>query len=522
MNRIKPKLSLSKSLYTRGLQCKKALWLKKYKPKELTPPDANQSARFAKGNEAGDLACELFPGGKEVQFNPDNYDGMQELTKQWLSEGVKDIYEATFQYDGVLALVDILHKKEDGSFEIYEVKSSTWSDSKKNNSGQQKKLANYIQDASIQYYVLNGLGYDISDTFITLLNNDYVFEDNLDIQKLFHSERVTEQILELQSQIPSTLENFRESIKDTENEPNIDIGPHCKSPYKCDAYDYCWKTQRSIPDYSVFNVFSHSPKKAHQLYSQGITAIEDIPDDFSMSDNQKFEVDIWKNQKTHIEKEKLREFIDTMHFPIYYFDFETISSPIPQFPGEWTYNLFPFQYSLDIEYEDGTIHHEEFLENPGIDGREDIARKITELIPRGSCIVAFNSSFEMARFEHLANLFPQYEEHLMNLHNNFIDLWNPFKPKFSYYVAPEMKGLHGVKTVLPVLVPHQKNAYKDLDLVKNGGDAMYIYEKLGEEIAKKDSDSEKINRYRKSLKKYCALDTSGMIEIVKKLRKVIQ
>ena len=33
---------------------------------------------------------------------------------------------------------------------------------------------------------------------------------DLDIQKLFHSERVTEQILELQSQIPSTLENFRE------------------------------------------------------------------------------------------------------------------------------------------------------------------------------------------------------------------------------------------------------------------------------------------------------------------------
>ena len=66
---------------------------------------------------------------------------MQELTKQWLSEGVKDIYEATFQYDGVLALVDILHKKEDGSFEIYEVKSSTWSDSKKNNSGPTEKAS---------------------------------------------------------------------------------------------------------------------------------------------------------------------------------------------------------------------------------------------------------------------------------------------------------------------------------------------------------------------------------------------
>ena len=522
MKKLNPKLSLSKSLYTSGLQCKKSLWLKKYKKETLTPPDANQLARFAKGNEVGDLACKLFPGGKEVRFDSKDYDGMQQLTKQWLSEGVKDIYEATFQYDGVLALVDILHKNEDDSFEIYEVKSSTWSDSKKNDSEQQQKLATYIQDASIQYYVLNGLGYDISDTFITLLNKDYVREDNLDIQKLFHSERVTEQIVELQSQIPSTLENIRESIKDTENEPNIDIGPHCKSPYKCEAYDYCWKTQRSIPDYSVFNIFSRSPKKSHQLYSQGITEIEDIPDDFSMTESQKFQVDIWKNQKTHIEKEKLKEFIDTMHFPIYYFDFETINPPIPQFKGEWAYNIFPFQYSLDIEYEDGTTVHKEVLEDPDTDGREYIARKITEQIPKDSCIVAFNSSFEMARFKHLANLFPQYEEHLMNLHNNFIDLWNPFKLKFSYYVAPEMKGLTGIKTVLPVLVPHKKNAYKDLDLVKNGGDAMYIYEKLGEEINKKDSDSDKINRYRSSLKKYCALDTLGMIEIVKKLRKVIQ
>jgi hypothetical protein len=110
----------------------------------------------------------------------------------------------------------------------------------------------------------------------------------------------------------------------------------------------------------------------------------------------------------------------------------------------------------------------------------------------------------------------------MNLHNNFVDIWDPFKPKFRYYVAPEMKGLDGIKTVLPVLVPHQKNAYKDLDLVKNGGDAMNIYKQLGEEVDKKDSDSNKINRYRKSLKDYCALDTIGMVEIVKKLRQIIQ
>ena len=32
-------MNLSKSLYTKGIQCPKALWLKKYKPNVLTPPD---------------------------------------------------------------------------------------------------------------------------------------------------------------------------------------------------------------------------------------------------------------------------------------------------------------------------------------------------------------------------------------------------------------------------------------------------------------------------------------------------
>ena len=84
-----------------------------------------------------------------------------------------------------------------------------------------------------------------------------------------------------------------------------------------------------------------------------------------------------------------------------------------------------------------------------------------------------------------------------------------------------MRGLTGIKTVLPALVPDYKDAYKNLDLVKNGGEAMYYYEQLGEEVRKKDSDSELISRYRSSLKEYCKLDTFGMVQIVKKLRELI-
>ena len=41
-------------------------------------------------------------------------------------------------------------------------------------------------------------------------------------------------------------------------------------------------------------------------------------------------------------------------------------------------------------------------------------------------------------------------------------------------------------------------------------------------LALQQVQNNKINRYRKSLKDYCAVDTIGMVEIVKKLRQIIQ
>ena len=141
-------------------------------------------------------------------------------------------------------MIDIFHQKEDGSFEIYEVKSSTWNQNKSIDD-----IYKYIHDVSIQYFVLTGLGYNVSNTFITLLNTDYVRGSEIDINALFTSVKVTEEVLDLNDQIPSNIENFRETLKDIKNEPNIDIGWHCNNPYECDAHEYCWKTQKAYPEY---------------------------------------------------------------------------------------------------------------------------------------------------------------------------------------------------------------------------------------------------------------------------------
>ena len=57
---------LSKSKYTTYCLCPKALWLKTYDPDKAVPVDEGTMARFAAGNEVGDLAMGIFGDFVEV------------------------------------------------------------------------------------------------------------------------------------------------------------------------------------------------------------------------------------------------------------------------------------------------------------------------------------------------------------------------------------------------------------------------------------------------------------------------
>ena len=62
-----------------------------------------------------------------------------------------------------------------------------------------------------------------------------------------------------------------------------------------------------------------------------------------------------------INKEKIKEFLDSLKYPICHLDFETTIEVIPSIEGHSPYQSFPYQYSLHIEYEDGRIEHKEYL-----------------------------------------------------------------------------------------------------------------------------------------------------------------
>ena len=490
-------LTLSKSLYTRGLQCTKALWLKKYKKDVLTPPDASAQAVFDTGNKVGDLACELFVGGKEVPYENTSFEEKISITKQWMDEGVKDIYEATFKYDDILVMVDILHRTENG-WEIYEVKSST----------EVKDV--YLHDASIQYYVLRGAGLDISKVSIIHINNKYVRGDELEIEKLFKIADVTEDVKLLQDKIPSYLQEFRRCLSDIECEPKIDIGKHCSDPYECDAMNYCWA---HIPEYSIFDISGLRSKKKFELYRSGIVHFEQLDDISSFSASQRIQIESELENKEIINEKAIKEFLETLFFPIYHLDFETFQQAVPQWRGISPFMQIPFQFSVHMEDESGELTHFEFLASEGEDPRYSLAKALVETIPMDVCVLAYNMSFEKGVIEKLAVQFPQFAEHLKNIHKNIKDLMTPFQKKECY--MPSMRGSYSIKYVLPALVPEMEHAYKELDLVHNGGEAMEAFAKLQE----MQGGDEKA-RLRESLLRYCELDTLAMVKVLDRLRGV--
>lgn len=78
-----------------------------------------------------------------------------------------------------------------------------------------------------------------------------------------------------------------------------------------------------------------------------------------------------------------------------------------------------------------------------------------------------------------------------------------------------MKGSYSIKYVLPALVPDMAKAYKELDGVQNGSQAMNAFANM-----QKMEEGEK-EKMRQSLLKYCELDTLAMVRVLEKLRKEI-
>ena len=491
-------MNLSKSRYTRGVQCPKMLWMEQHMPEEFDPSVMNEAV-LKTGNEVGDLAMGYYGPFVEVPFDHTDYDGMIARTQELLDEGTSNIAEATFSYDGNLCMVDILRVEPDG-VRIVEVKSSTHINEI------------YYHDMAFQTWVLSMLGLNVKSVSLMHLNGAYVRHGALDLQQLFTPEDCTSAVMAMQGDIAREVALLKATAVQAD-EPAITIGEQCKKPYECGYRGWCW---RHIPRPSVFDLNRITGKQAFALMDRGILTLGDATAAGAIkSPRQVAQVRCeTEGLDEIIDRAAVARFLKTLSYPLYFLDFETYQPAIPPFDGVRPYQQIPTQYSLHVlRSPDAELEHYEFLAEAGSDPRRAVAEHLVSDIPSGACTLAYNMSFEKGRIKEMAGAFPDLAGHLMDIADNMADLLVPFAQGAYYQRA--MGGSNSIKAVLPALFPDDPELdYHALDGVHNGSEAMNAFAEL-EHMAPAEAA-----RTREQLLRYCELDTLAMVKIWERLREV--
>jgi len=478
---------LSKSDFILGCSCEKALWLKKHR-KDLLEETQDSSTQADTGYEVQDLAHQLFPEGKEITAQPWEVDiGAKETLN--LSKKHDIIFEAVAKLDnGCFCRIDVL-RKAGCKWDLVEIKSSNNINTKQ------------VDDLAYQYYVFTQAGYKINRCYILHLNKDYVRGKKLKIDQLFKLDDFTDDVKEKQVEIAENalqLLNYQKQSK----EPKAHIAKACKD---CDFYDYCCA---DVPDYSIWDILDvrKADKVCEKLKSFDINAL----DAQDYKGTAKIDIEAWQKKKIHCDKELIREFLNNLIYPLYYFDYESLNPAVPMFENSKPYQQIPFQFSLHIQKEiGGDVEHISFLHKERTDPRRALVESLVKNCGKKGSIIVYFQSFEKGRNGELADLFPDLKKDIEAINERVVDLWKPFKSRALYHYKQQSSA--SIKQVLPSFT---KLSYDNME-IHNGGEANERY--LAFQQGKLTPKEEKT--LFDGLEAYCGQDTYAMVLLMDVLYK---
>lgn len=485
--------SLSKSTLIRSIQCSKSLYLYKNNFNLRDKPSAVQQQKFDRGHRVGKLAHQLFPGGKDCSPpNPFSYDESVAATKLLVHQSFPVIYEAAFKHNGILVALDILVQEENKRY-AYEVKSSF-------------RITNtYLLDAAIQYYIITQSGVSLDDFYIVTIDNEYVFEDNLNVNAFFKKTSLLNEIKERIPFVEQTINNAIATLNSS-TVPDIPIGTHCTKPYPCDFQKFCWT---NIPENSIWYLPGISMLEKSNFIEQGINTIEQINNTDNLNIRQKVILQTFKSGVPHVDTDKLHAFVNALQYPFYYFDIEAFQPAIPLFKHTKPYERIPFLYSLHYkESAEAPLQHFSYISPVGADDRIAFIEHFLKDTENAGQILVFNTLLEKGILFKLFSDFPEYKKQILERINRIVDIEIPFKE--LYYYHPVQQGSFSLKAIGNALLGVDEFSKS---IIKDGEEAMALYNELFYW-----NKEEEINAKLQQLKTYCQTDTYVLYKIVEVLK----
>jgi predicted RecB family nuclease len=286
--------------------------------------------------------------------------------------------------------------------------------------------------------------------------------------------------------------------------PDIAPGKHCTSPVTCEFFDCC---NPPLPDDHIGYLPRLHASAEEALEELGVESIRDIPDDFELTEIQRRAATSVQTGEPWFNPE-LGKGLESLRYPLYFADFESVNPAVPRFPGMRAYDQLPFQWSVHVLRQPGSEPERyEFLATDASDPRHEFIESLCAALGDQGSIVVYNQQFESQRLSELAAYAPEFAERIAQIQSRLSDLL-PVVRNNVYH--PAFAGSYSLKAVLPALVPRM--SYESLP-VANGQDAGLAWEAL----IRGGLDQTERDAITKALLCYCALDTLGLVRLLQAL-----
>lgn len=492
---------LSKSSYLTYLKHPAWLWLLANDPDKIPKHDEDTLAIFAAGHRFEEYVEQLFAGGYTLGYTVDEqfdwklYQSLPERTTEALQAEHTVLFQGRVEIDGLTCIFDVLERNPMGTFNLYEIKSSSSA----------KREHEY--DLAFQTHVLERSGITIDKIAVIHVNSEYVSNGEIEPEQIADETEVTNAVREL---MPETAENVAKALHVMSLPEMPDPSPrHARNGSFYEWLPIYEAIVGEFPPYSIYHLAGVGARRVGELEDIGVTFIKDIPEDFTLTTRQQSQVLATKRDERHVDTGRIRAFMDMLQYPLYFLDYETFSSVIPPFDGLRPYQQVPFQYSLHIvEHPGAPLQHREYLHTGNtLPVRDLLAQMVKDIGPEGTVLV-WHESFEKGRNVEMASLAPEYNAFLYGLNDRVIDLKTPFSAE--WFVDKDFYGSASIKNVLPVLAPDL--TYKDL-AIRDGNTAQRVWMELVQQGLHQDKRAEILE----DLRRYCHLDTLAMVKIWEKL-----
>lgn len=397
------------------------------------------------------------------------------------------------------AVVDLLYPSKFGAWNLITVSASTQTKEK------------HIHDLAYIKYALEQ-GDIVTNRLLHLhVNNEFIKHGEIKATDILKLEDVTESVLEASENIEDRIHHMK-AVLDLDTAPALDLN----DLYKADADSKLRKDfKQGLPNYNIFELAHTHFKPQLDKWMSGTKYILDLDKEAFNSPKHIIQYEAIATRKPQINKENIKAFVDAIQYPIYHLDFETYNAAVPKFEGMKPYQQLPFQFSLHIENQDGSVAHIEYLHQEKTDPRPAILDLLSKHIGDKGTILCYNDGFEKRVLEDLIQFDPAYAAWGESTINRLKDLATPFR-NYDYYDKDQF-GSYSLKTILPLLTDESYGGM----YIKYGNAAMFHYYTYILSDYEFDDEVNGGERIFSMMKAYCRTDTWAMVLILRKLKMLI-